>query len=242
MIWNLQGRWRLGATMALGVLCAHCTTAPLAVEVAPQVNTPCALGPALKARALEADITPAEMFARVVRDHDARGVAPGSPDADAAARAAFCRAELEYGAWDAIQFQGPIEAQQRALAAKLEGAKTLRRLYEKTYAYQSIEWTMAAGFRTANVLERFAQALLSADVPFEASSEEYDVYTKQLDDIARPLEDDAFEKYAKMLAKARELGVTNAWTLKARERLDVGRAASAHKAAPHDGASYDEEP
>ena len=153
-------------------------------------------------------------FEAILREHTVRGIAPGSFEAQYAARARFYMTEYEFETWDRIQLKGNLKNQERALKAKFDGAKELRPKYEQVYEYKNLEWTMAAGYRSANILQRFAQTLYDAEVPFEEGSEEYDMYRIQLEDLAIPLEDQAVAAYEKAITKAREEKIVNEWTKK----------------------------
>jgi len=159
-------------------------------------------------------------FEEVVREYSLRGIQPGSFEAQYGARAQFYLAEFEFDKWDKIQLRGSLKKQEGLLKEKFNGAKALRPRYEAVYDYRNLEWTMAAGYRTANILQRFADALYNADVPFEEGSEEYDVYKVSLEDVAVPLEDEAVADYEKTIAKAREAKINNAWTKKILEQLN----------------------
>jgi TolA-binding protein len=156
----------------------------------------------------------ASYFEVILKEWKARGLEPGSPGARFAAKAQFYLTEVKFQEWDQIQLKGPLQTQERALKAKFTGAQTLRPEFERVYDYKSTEWTMAAGYRGGSILQRFAQSLYDADIPFEEGSEEYYVYQTRLEDIAVPLEDQAVEAYVKVIDKAREEKIVNEWTKK----------------------------
>ena len=142
-----------------------------------------------------------------------------------AARSQFLLTENDFKEWDAIQFRGPLKRQQKLLTTKQEGLKKLQAMYEQVYAYKSVDWVMAAGYRKANLLQRFATALYEADIPFAEGSEEWDAYRGQLDDVAVPLEDRAIESFVEIANQARERKVVNEWTKRTLEQLNKYRPA-----------------
>lgn len=156
----------------------------------------------------------------VVNESISRGVTPGSVNARYPAKASFFMAEIDFVEWDKIQLRGKLKAQEQALKRKLEGAQKLRARYEAVYEYLSLEWTMAAGYRQANIKQRFATALYDADVPFPEDSEEYFMYKVQLEDIAVPLEDEAVEDYEAVIRQARQKRIVNEWTKKVLNELN----------------------
>lgn len=159
-------------------------------------------------------------YQRTLSEYASRRVEAGSPAAQYAAKAQFMLAEEEFKKWDAIQLKGALNTQKKALASKQSEFPRVSLEYDKVFAYRSLEWVMAAGFRKANMFQRFAQALYDASVPFREGSEEYDIYRQQLDDVALPLEDKAVEEYAKIAAKAREEKIVNEWTKRTLDELN----------------------
>ncbi len=156
----------------------------------------------------------------VLKEYVVRGFAAGSPEAAFAAKARFFLTEIDFKSWDEIRLAGNLKAQEKSLKAKLSGAQRLKQLYTEVYDYRSLEWTMAAGYRAANVTQRFAAALYEADIPFPEGSEEYDLYKIQLEDLALPLEDESVADYEKVIEKAREERIVNDWTKKVLSELN----------------------
>ncbi len=164
--------------------------------------------------------TALKYFKDIEREYIVRGIAPGSRESAFAAKARFYQVEVEFAAWDKIQVRGSLKQQEGALKKKIEGAKRLRPRYESIYEYRALEWVMAAGYRAANIQQRFAQALYDAEVPFDEESDEYYIYKTKLEDLAVPLEDAAVADYEKVLARAREDKIVNEWTKKALTELN----------------------
>jgi tetratricopeptide (TPR) repeat protein len=97
------------------------------------------------------------------------------------------------------------------------------RLYDEVKAYKRPDWTIAAFYRQAYLLEQFARTIYDAPVPRELGKpgqEEYLAeYQDQLARFARPYEDQAVEVYEKALEAARDLHVRNEWTARIRQSL-----------------------
>jgi TolA-binding protein len=145
--------------------------------------------------------------------------------AAAAAEARFRLAEIEFARYDAIALPATTSPKklQAALEAKLGELKRVAPLYNEVKRYKRPEWTLAAFYRQAFLLERLAQTLYEAPVPPElqkAGQEEYlAAYQDQLAQFAQPYEDQAVAVYVQALAAARELHVKNEWTRKVAESL-----------------------
>ena len=159
-------------------------------------------------------------YNRILDAYVKYGVQPGTDAAFYAAKAQFMLTEFEFAQWNKIAIRGNQKKQKKLLDARIKGQQALTPKYQKVYAYQNLEWSMAAGFREGNLFQEFAKALYNASVPFKEGSEEWDIYRGQLDDIAVPLEDEAVKKYELIVKKAREAKIVNDWTKRALEELN----------------------
>ena len=164
---------------------------------------------------------------QAVEEFGRRGLAPEThlQAAAAAAEARFRLAELEFARYDAIALPPSANAKklQKALEAKLAELKRVAPLYNEVKRYKRPDWTLAAFYRQAYLLERLAQTLYEAPVPPElqkAGQEEYlAAYQDQLAQFAQPYEEQAVAVYVQALSAARELHVKNEWTKKIAESL-----------------------
>ncbi len=159
-------------------------------------------------------------YNRLIDEYQRRGIAPGSPGAYFAAKAAFMLVEREYADWAKIKIKGNLAGQQKVLKTKIAGQQALNRKYEEVWAYGSLEWTMASSYRKGKLMQEFAASLYEVPIPFKEGSEQYDIYRTQLEDIAIPLEDKAIESYEATIAKARKEKIVNEWTKRALEELN----------------------
>jgi hypothetical protein len=109
----------------------------------------------------------------------------------------------------------------QALNAKLVELKEVAPLHNEVERYKRPDWTLAAFFRQAHLLERLAQTLYDAPVPpeFKRNEEYLAAYQDQLARFAQPYEEQAVQVYVQALHAARELHVTNEWTKKIQESL-----------------------
>jgi tetratricopeptide (TPR) repeat protein len=145
--------------------------------------------------------------------------------AAAAAEAQFRLAENSFERYDRIALPATTNAKKlkQALAAKLGELKKVAPLYNEVKTYKRPDWTLAAFYRQAYMLERLAQTLYDAPVPPEfkkAGQEEYlAAYQDQLAQFAQPYEEQAVQVYVQALNAARELRVKNEWTKKIQESL-----------------------
>ena len=162
-----------------------------------------------------------------VAEFHRRGLEPGAHPAAAAAaaEAQFRLAELDLERFDRIRL--PETASQRklmaALQAKLAEMKKVASMYHEVKGYGRPDWTLAAFYRQAWLLERLAQALYQAPPPPEyrrKGREEYlAAYQDQLAQAAQPYEDQAVAVYVQALEAARQLRLKNEWTRKINESL-----------------------
>jgi TolA-binding protein len=149
--------------------------------------------------------------------------APGA--AAAAAEARFRLAEFDFEKYDAIAVPASTDPKklQKALESKLAEAKRVAPLYDEVSRYKRPDWTLAAFYRKAYLLERLAQTIYEAPVPAEfkrPGNEEYlAAYQDGLAQFAQPYEDQAVTVYVQAIEAARKLHVKNEWTRKIGESL-----------------------
>jgi cellulose synthase operon protein C len=145
--------------------------------------------------------------------------------AAAAAEARFRLAERELEAFERIALPATANPKklEKALQAKLAETKRVGPLYNEVKRYKRPEWTLAAFYRQAYLLERLAQTLYEAPIPPELTrpgQEEYlAAYQDQLAGYAKPYEEQAVGIYVQALSAARQLKVTNEWTRRIAESL-----------------------
>jgi cellulose synthase operon protein C len=164
-------------------------------------------------------------YAEAVAEFRRRGFKPetNAAAAAAAAEAQFRLAELDFERYDRISLPATTKKLKKALDAKLAELKKVAPLYNEVKKYKRPDWTLAAFYRQAYMLERLAQTLYEAPVPPEFKGpgrEEYlAAYQDQLAQFAQPYEDQAVAVYVQAINAARELHVKNEWTKKINESL-----------------------
>ncbi|BDG10429.1 tetratricopeptide repeat protein [Anaeromyxobacter paludicola] len=182
---------------------------------------------ALAWRALGEEAKARETYGAAVAEFARRKLDPATHllGAAAAAEARFRLAEHEFERWDRIALPATANPKklQKSLEAKLSEMKRLAPLYNEVKKYRRPDWTLAAFYRQAFLLERLAQTLYEAPVPpelKEPGQEEYlAAYQDQLAQFAQPYEDQAVAVYVQAIQAARELHVKNEWTRRISESL-----------------------
>jgi len=168
-----------------------------------------------------------QSYAAALAEFKRHGLKPEANPAAAAAaaEAQFNLAESSFERYDRITLPATTNAKKlkQALNAKLAELKKVAPLYNEVKTYKRPDWTLAAFYRQAYMLERLAQTLYDAPVPPEfkrPGQEEYlAAYQDQLAQFAQPYEEQAVQVYVQALAAARELRVKNEWTKKIQESL-----------------------
>lgn len=104
---------------------------------------------------------------------------------------------------------------------KTELAQTLQTQYERVIADRaSVEWTLAATARTAQVVQNYAEQLLLAEVPREFTQKaQADAFCAALRDKAQPMQEVAVQRYARCLEFSVATGVFNDFTRLCEEEL-----------------------
>ena len=182
---------------------------------------------ALAERALGHDRAATAGYAATVAEFARHALDPvaSSAAAAAAAEAQFRLAEGELERFDRLTLPATTNAARlkKALDDKLAEMRKVAPLYDEVKRYKRPEWTIAAFYRQAYLLERLAQTLLDAPVPPEfkrPGREEYlAAYQDQLSAYALPFEEEAVQVYLEAMAAARELHVKNEWTWRIGESL-----------------------
>jgi len=166
-------------------------------------------------------------YGAAVAEFTRRGLKPETAPraAAAAAEARFRLAEFDFERFDKITLPATTNPKRlkAALSSKLGEMKRVAPAYNEVKRYKRPDWTLAAFYRQAYLLERLAQTLYEAPVPPEfkrKGQEEYlAAYQDQLAQFAQPYEEQAVVVYVQAIAAARELHVKNEWTKKISESL-----------------------
>lgn len=178
-----------------------------------------------------------DAYKKVRDEFQARGLAPATPAAAAAAKAEFLLLEEKFKDFQAkkLVFSSKPEQVKKAFDTFTQEAKDLRDEYEKVWAYKDANWTLASFLRRGDVFYEFAQKLIfqAENPPADVKSLEKKVCKSNPDDcgmvetqykdavfqFVTPIEDEAKTQWRSTLDRASQLGVTNQYVKKARENL-----------------------
>jgi tetratricopeptide (TPR) repeat protein len=182
---------------------------------------------AISERNLGHDRTSRTEYAAAVSEFTRLRLDPGAHPlaAAAAAEARFRLAEMDLERFDRIALPATTDPKllKKALEQKLAELKKVAPQYNEVKLYKRPDWTLAAFYRQAYLLEQLARTLFEAPVPPEyqrPGKEEYlAAYQDQLARVARPYEEEAVQVYVQAYAAARELRVKNEWTRRTAEAL-----------------------
>ena len=164
------------------------------------------------------------MYQRVISEFNARGLEPGSPDAQFPAEAAFELVEYDFKPYEAQQIAGKLQNQGRIIQKLKKERKELKRRYQEIISYKFLNWNIAALFRFGHIDELFAQKLYDVPLPSNMSEDDQDVYREQLDEFARPIEESAIGAYEYAIKEARRNVIMNEWTEKIQTSLNKYKA------------------
>lgn len=156
----------------------------------------------------------------VVQEAEKRGIQPGTPASEFPARAQFLLTEEKLRIYEDIKFVGNQQQQKKALEQKSKMAAALSTEYQKVLQYKSPDWYAAAYFRLAYIYEKYAEALVTAELPQNLPQDIRDELQNQLEDRAMADRNAAIEGYRKTVEECRKLKITNEWTKKAAEALN----------------------
>jgi cellulose synthase operon protein C len=164
------------------------------------------------------------MYQRVISEFNARGLEPGSTDAQFPAEAAFELVEYDFKPYETIQITGSLQNQGRIITNVKRDRLALKRRYQEIIAYKFMDWNIAALFRFGNIDELFAQKLYDVPLPTILSEDEQDAYREQLDEFARPIEESAIGAYEYAIKEARRNVIMNEWTVHIQTSLNKYKA------------------
>lgn len=156
-----------------------------------------------------------------------RGLQAGTADAALAAEAQFILAE--YALDDALKIQlkstssKKLEGEAKKLFDALVKVSTE---FDKVFAYRSLDWVLAAMYSRAFAFETVANRVIDAPVPgsLKKGSDAYFAYKITVSEAMEPFIDKAVGLYEDCIKRGKEFRISNAWTSRALERLNVYKA------------------
>ena len=166
-------------------------------------------------------------FERVIDLYAARGLQNGTPEAAIPAEAQFLLAE--YALEDVMKLKIKSTSSKKIgdEAKKLFDALVkVAAEYDKVFGYRSLDWALAAMFRRGYTFESVATTVVEAPVPSQLrkGSEAYFAYKITIQDQMEPLYQKAVSLYEECVTRGKEYKISNVWTSRALERLNVYKA------------------
>lgn len=151
------------------------------------------------------------------------GQKSASDAADLASEAQFRLAEYSLQDVLAVKLTGTgrrFEKQAKSLFDKVVVAAAE---YDAVFPYRRIEWVLAAMYRRGYAFETVAQKVRAAPVPkgLKQGSESYYAYKELVDQQMSAFENKAVMLYEETVKRSAEFRISNEWTQRARERLNV---------------------
>jgi len=162
-----------------------------------------------------------KFYADVVREYTARGFQPGTPAANAAAKARFELVERQFEEYAKIRLTGASQRKMGAdLARKKKILDELELAYGEILPYRSLDWTIAAFYRLGDLYRDFADTLYKAPEPQGLSDEELEAYVNIIEDEGLKYENVAIERFERTVVESRRLKVTTEWAEKALDAIN----------------------
>ncbi len=173
-----------------------------------------------------------ELYNRLVRT-------PGSMSAEYAAKSHFMIIEQDMRTFEKFKIRGSQKTIDRKIKEGAEQVKDLETRYRQIQKYRRPAWSLAAEFRIGYAFEVYAKALLNILVPpldretqkllKQLPSEdrelvmiEYeDKFRAAMEEYVAGAEEKAQSEYKIAVELARKGNISNAWTLKALERMNA---------------------
>ncbi len=162
-----------------------------------------------------------KFYSDVVREYTARGFQPGTPAANAAAKARFELVERQFEEYAKIRLTGASQRKMGAdLARKKKMLDELELAYGEILPYRSLDWTIAAFYRLGDLYRDFADTLYKAPEPQGLSDEELEAYVNIIEDEGLKYENVAIERFERTVVESRRLKVTTDWAEKALDAIN----------------------
>ena len=157
----------------------------------------------------------------------ARGLQAGTPEAALPAEAQFILAEYSLEDVMKIKLDSANSKKLEAGAKKLFDALiVVTTEYDAVFVYRSFDWALAAMYRRGFAFETVANTVIDSPVPsqLKKGSEAYFAYKITIQDQMEPFIQKAIGLYEDCIKYSKEFRVSNAWTSRALERLNVYKA------------------
>ena len=162
-------------------------------------------------------------YEQVINEFNARGLEPGSPDAEYPAEAAFELVEFDFVAYENKQIKGKLEKQGEIIQQLKKNKKELQRRYTDVDSYKWLDWMIATRYRLGHSEALFAQKLYDVPLPDGMDEEQEDLYRSQLDDFARKNEERAEVVWEAAIKEARKQSIMTEWTERIQDALNESK-------------------
>lgn len=206
-------RYNGASTQAPKIIEAHARLGDIATEEAKKT-------PSSKKAAVESYKAAVAGFAR----------ATGNPQAAYfAAKAAFALAEDDFASYARLAIVAKKgDKQVKELEAKSTRLTQIEETYKKIITtYKAGEWSLAALYRIGSMYDNMQQVVLKSPCPDDIKREFGDIgcdeYANAIEDKAFAVEEKAVANYKVAFDKAKEFKLTNTWTKKTLEALNLLR-------------------
>lgn len=146
-----------------------------------------------------------------------------------AAKSAFALAEDDYVSYAKLAITSPkSETQLKELTAKATRLEQVEGTYKKIITQYKIgEWSLAALYRIGSLYDSMQQTVLKSPCPADIKRQYGDIgcdeYANAIEDKAFAVEEKAVANYKVAYDKAKEFKLTNIWTKKTLEALNLLR-------------------
>jgi tetratricopeptide (TPR) repeat protein len=151
------------------------------------------------------------------------GLKAASDAADLASEAQFRLAEYSLNDVLEVKLTGTGKKFEKQAKRLFDKVLVAAAEYDAVFPYRRIEWVLAAMFRRGYAFETVAQKVRDAPVPpqLKEGSESWFAYKDLVDKQMSAFEDKAVLLYEETVKRSREFKISNEWTQRARERLNV---------------------
>ncbi|MEE9385607.1 MAG: tetratricopeptide repeat protein [Nannocystaceae bacterium] len=156
-----------------------------------------------------------------------RGLKVASEAADYPAEAQFLLSEYELESVLSFKVSGSGKKLEKMVRKLFDNVVAVSKGYDSIHPYRRIEWTLAALFRRGYSFETVATKVRGVPVPrqFKQYSEAWFAYKDIVDSEMQRFENKAISLYQETLKRSREFQMSNQWTRRSRERLNLYRPA-----------------
>ena len=162
-------------------------------------------------------------YRQAVQVFQDRGLAAASDAADLASEAQFRLAEYSLADVLAVTLTGTGRKFEKQAKQLFDRVVIAAAEYDAVFPYRRIEWVLASMYRRGYAFETVAQKVRSAPVPpqLKEGTESWYAYKELVDQQMAAFEEKAVMLYEETVKRSREFRISNEWTQRAFERLNV---------------------